>query len=60
MGRYDALADVLAEHLRSSLEAAQEQHLDVVVVKARVSWVKLRIGDGAQSPSHFSRGVLWA
>ena len=46
--RYDILADVLAEHLRGGLEAAQEQHLDVVVVKARVSRVELRIGDGAR------------
>ena len=44
MRRYDVLADVLAEHLRSGLEAAQEQHLDVVVVKARVSRVEFRIG----------------
>ena len=44
----DGLADVLAEHLRSGLERAQEQRLDEVVVEARVSRVELRISDGAQ------------
>jgi hypothetical protein len=49
MRSHDKLADVLAEHLRSGLEGAQEQRLDEVVIEARVSRVELRISDGAQN-----------
>ena len=53
MRSYDKLADMLAEYFRSRLESTKEQRLDEVVIQARMSWVKLWVGDGAQNSEPF-------
>ena len=41
------------EFRRLRLEGAKEQRLDEVVIQARMSWIKLWVGDGAQNSEPF-------
>ena len=53
MRSYDKLANMLAENFRSRLESTKEQRFDEVMVQARMSWIKLWVGDGAQNREPF-------